>query len=66
MAIAQQTPPAEMRPPSAPPARNGRWSGFASLLMARMPRTNSRARAYFLDIRLPTSTRLRTWHCFPE
>jgi len=36
MAIAQQTPPAEMSPPSAPPLRNGRWSGFASLLMARM------------------------------
>lgn len=36
MAIAQQTPPAEMSPASVPPPRNGRWSGFASLLMARM------------------------------
>src|ERR1700674_5037703 len=36
MAIAQQTPSAEMTPPSTPPRHNGRWSGFASLLMARM------------------------------
>src|SRR6202795_4900564 len=36
MAIAQQTPPAEMSPPSTSPLRNGRGSGFASLLMARM------------------------------
>ena len=36
MAIAQQTPPAELSPPSVPSPRNGRWSGFASLLTARM------------------------------
>jgi len=36
MAIAQQTPLAEMSPASLPPPLNGRWSGFASLLMARM------------------------------
>jgi ABC-2 type transport system permease protein len=36
MAIAQQTPPAEMNRPPATPVRNGRWSGFSHLLMARM------------------------------
>jgi ABC-type multidrug transport system permease subunit len=35
MAIAQQTPPAELKPRSAPP-RNHRWSGYTHLLMARM------------------------------
>ena len=35
MAIAQQIPPAELKPHSAP-LRNGRWSGYTHLLTARM------------------------------
>ena len=35
MAIAQQTPPTELKPHAAPP-RSGRWSGYTHLLMARM------------------------------
>ncbi len=34
MAIAHQTPTAELK--SAPPLRNGRWSGYTHLLMARL------------------------------
>jgi len=35
MAIAQQTPPATLKSSASPPP-NGRWSGYAHLLMARM------------------------------
>jgi ABC-2 type transport system permease protein len=35
MAIAQQTPPSELKPRAAP-SRSGRWSGYTHLLMARM------------------------------
>jgi ABC-2 type transport system permease protein len=35
VALAQQTPPAELQPSPVPPSR-GRWSGFNHLLMARM------------------------------
>ena len=37
MTVAQQIPPARVQPaPSGPPPRNGRWSGFNHLLMARL------------------------------
>jgi ABC-2 type transport system permease protein len=35
MAVAEQTPPAELKPTPLP-SPNGRWSGFTQLLMARM------------------------------
>src|SRR5713101_1963528 len=35
MTLAQQT-PAELETPRTPPPRNGRWSGYFHLLMARM------------------------------
>ncbi len=37
MTVAQQTPPTQVPPvPSGLPPRNGRWSGFRHLLMARL------------------------------
>ena len=37
MTVSQQTPPTERHViPARPPRRNGRWSGFPHLLMARM------------------------------
>ena len=38
MTVSQQIPPGETHEthPSSPKRRNGRWSGFAHLLMARM------------------------------
>jgi ABC-2 type transport system permease protein len=36
LAIAHQTPPATLNPPSTKPRPNGRWCGFNHLLMARM------------------------------
>src|SRR6266851_9732719 len=38
MSIAEPIPPAELKakPPASPPGRNGRWSGYSHLLMARM------------------------------
>src|SRR6266852_1168211 len=38
MSIAEPIPPAELKakPPASPPKRNGRWSGYRHLLMARM------------------------------
>jgi len=36
MTVAQQTPTASSNPAPAPPRRNGRWSGYSHLLMARM------------------------------
>src|SRR2546422_11758215 len=36
MTIAQQTPTAEFKLPHAPSPRNGRWSGYSHLLVARM------------------------------
>lgn len=37
MSVAQETPVTSAEPtPSAPPRRNGRWSGYSHLLMARM------------------------------
>src|SRR6202521_5078491 len=37
MSIAEQTPAVEAKaPPKRPPKRNGRWSGYLHLLMARM------------------------------
>jgi len=36
MSIAQETPATPVKTPSAPTRRNGRWSGYAHLLMARM------------------------------
>ncbi len=36
MSVAQETPVSAIKAPSLPPRRNGRWSGYAHLLMARM------------------------------
>jgi ABC-2 type transport system permease protein len=36
MTIAQQTPAADLETPPAPERRNGRWSGFTHLLIARL------------------------------
>src|SRR5271165_4806777 len=36
MSVAEQTRVAERRAPPRPPKRNGRWSGYLHLLMARM------------------------------
>ncbi len=36
MAIAEQTRATRLTPPAVPPRLNGRWSGFAHLLLARM------------------------------
>src|SRR2546427_2168373 len=36
MTIAQQTPTAEFKLPHGPSPRNGRWSGYSHLLVARM------------------------------
>jgi ABC-type multidrug transport system permease subunit len=36
MSVAQETPIQKEQLPSAPPPRNGRWSGYSHLLMARM------------------------------
>jgi len=36
MSVAQETPIQTEKKPSAPPRRNGRWSGYSHLLMARM------------------------------
>ena len=36
MTVAQQTPPAEFEKRNPTPPRNGRWSGFSHLLMARL------------------------------
>ena len=36
MSVAQEAPVTPVRPAPAPPRRNGRWSGYLHLLMARM------------------------------
>src|SRR5215475_5357568 len=36
MSVAQETPIRSERPQPVPPRRNGRWSGYSHLLMARM------------------------------
>src|ERR1700747_1796881 len=36
MSVAQETPVRTTRTPPAAPRRNGRWSGYSHLLMARM------------------------------
>ena len=36
MSVAQETPIQTEHPQPAPPRRNGRWAGYAHLLMARM------------------------------
>src|ERR1700752_3637331 len=36
MSIAQETPVKSERPLATPPRRNGRWSGYSHLLVARM------------------------------
>jgi len=54
MTVSQQTPPTERHViPARPPRRNGRWSGFTHLLMARMKELKREPEVIFWVFILP-------------
>ena len=67
MTVAQQTPPTQVPPaPAGLPPRNGRWSGFRHLLMARLLELKREPEVVFWVFGFPFAARPGAGHRLPQ